>query len=118
MRRRCLELIASRPAGVDRDELELDTLRAMAPPLNALHGYASRELQSALQRAEHLAGALGRRETQLVCLVGLFASSFVQGATAESQRSGPRPRAGAVPRRTSRGRRTSRTGAPPPASAG
>ena len=90
MRRRCLELIASRPAGVDRDELELDTLRAMAPPLNALHGYASRELQSALQRAEHLAGALGRRETQLVCLVGLFASSFVQGATAESQRIGAR----------------------------
>ena len=70
--------------------LQLDTLRAMAPPLNALHGYASRELQSALQRAEHLAGALGRRETQLVCLVGLFASSFVQGATAESQRIGAR----------------------------
>jgi DNA-binding SARP family transcriptional activator/tetratricopeptide (TPR) repeat protein len=82
--RRCLELIAELPDGSDRDVRELDALQAISAPLNALQGYGSAELQSALQCSVTLADRLGRRDVLVRNLVGLFAVRFVQGHTTES----------------------------------
>jgi DNA-binding SARP family transcriptional activator len=80
--RRCLELVSALPAGRDRDARELAVLRAMSAPLNARHGYSSPELQRTLERSATLAEKLGRRETVVESLVGLFAARIVQGETA------------------------------------
>jgi DNA-binding SARP family transcriptional activator/tetratricopeptide (TPR) repeat protein len=77
--RRCLELIAEQPAGRARDEEELDVLLEMCPPLNAIHGYASPQLQATLERSAHLAERLSRPRDLMSCVVGLFAVRFVQG---------------------------------------
>ena len=82
--RRCLELIRDLPEGSERDDRELLTLQSMSAPLNALQGYGSIELQSALQRSVTLADRLGRRDVLVRNLVGLFAVRFVQGHTTES----------------------------------
>jgi len=77
--RRCLELIAQQPAGRSRDDEELDVLLEMSPPLNAIHGYSSPQLQATLERSAHLAEKLSRPRDLLSCLVGLSAVRFVQG---------------------------------------
>ena len=77
--RRCLELVAQQPAGRARDEEELDALLEMSPPLNAIHGYSSPQLQEALERSAHLAEKLSRPSDLMSCLVGLFALRLVQG---------------------------------------
>ncbi len=78
-RRRCLDLVARMPDGRDRDAQELDVLRAMAPPLNALYGYSSPLLQSTLERSATLAERLDRPTVLARILVGLFSVRFVQG---------------------------------------
>jgi DNA-binding SARP family transcriptional activator len=77
--RRCLELMAQQPAGRSRDEEELDVLLEMSPPLNAIHGYSSPQLQATLERAAHLAEKLSRPRDLMSCMTGLFAVRFVQG---------------------------------------
>jgi tetratricopeptide (TPR) repeat protein len=77
--RRCLELVARQPAGRARDEVELDVLLEMCPPLNAIHGYSSPQVQATLERSAHLADKLSRSRDLMSCLVGLFAVRFVQG---------------------------------------
>jgi DNA-binding SARP family transcriptional activator/tetratricopeptide (TPR) repeat protein len=77
--RRCLELVAQQPAGRARDEDELDVLLEMSPPLNAIHGYASPQLQATLERSAHLAEKLSRPRDLTSCFVGLSAVRFVQG---------------------------------------
>jgi DNA-binding SARP family transcriptional activator len=77
--RRCLELTAMQPAGRARDAAELDVLLSMCPPLNAIHGYASPQLQATLERSAHLAERLSRPRDLMSCVVGLFAVRFVQG---------------------------------------
>jgi DNA-binding SARP family transcriptional activator/tetratricopeptide (TPR) repeat protein len=77
--RRCLDLVARMPVGRDRDAHELDVLTAMAPPLNALHGYSSPLLQSTLERSAALAEGLDRPKVLARILVGLFSVRFVQG---------------------------------------
>jgi DNA-binding SARP family transcriptional activator/tetratricopeptide (TPR) repeat protein len=77
--RRCLELVAQQPAGRARDEEELDVLLELSPPLNAIHGYSSAQLQATLERSAHLAEKLSRPRDLMSCLVGLFAVRFVQG---------------------------------------
>jgi tetratricopeptide (TPR) repeat protein len=67
------------PVGRDRDAHELDVLTAMAPPLNALHGYSSPLLQSTLERSAALAEGLDRPKVLARILVGLFSVRFVQG---------------------------------------
>ena len=51
----------------------------MYPPLNAIHGYASPQLQATLERSAHLAEKLSRPRDLMSCLVGLCAVRFVQG---------------------------------------
>ena len=55
----------------------------MAAPLNAQYGYASPELQRALERSIELAESLGRTDSMVTGLVALWASRFVQGRTAD-----------------------------------
>jgi tetratricopeptide (TPR) repeat protein len=77
--RRCLELVAQQPAGRAREEEELDVLLEMYAPLNAIHGYASPQLQATLERSANLAEKLSRPRDLMSCLVGLCAVRFVQG---------------------------------------
>jgi tetratricopeptide (TPR) repeat protein len=77
--RRCLGLIAQQPTGRARDEEELEVLLEMSPPLNAIHGYSSPQLQATLERSAHLAEKLARPRDLMSCFVGLFAVRFVQG---------------------------------------
>jgi tetratricopeptide (TPR) repeat protein len=76
---RCLELTAQQPAGRARDEEELDVLLQMSPPLNAIHGYSSPQLQATLERSAHLAEKLSRPRDLMSCFVGLCAVRLVQG---------------------------------------
>jgi predicted ATPase len=59
--RKALSIIGDLPAGSDRDRQELENLEAIAAPLNARHGYASPELQQALERTVALAESLAAR---------------------------------------------------------
>jgi DNA-binding SARP family transcriptional activator/tetratricopeptide (TPR) repeat protein len=77
--RRCLELTAQQPAGRARDESELDVLLQMSPPLNAIHGYSSPQLQVTLERSAQLAEKLSRSRDLMSCFVGLGAVRLVQG---------------------------------------
>lgn len=88
--RRCLDLIAELPPGKDRDERELGVLQSMSPPETALYGYSSGQLLATLKRTAELAQHLQRPQVLLASLIGLFASRFVQGGTAESYRIGQR----------------------------
>jgi DNA-binding SARP family transcriptional activator len=80
---KALSIIAAMPAGRDRDSRELAVLEAMAAPLNASYGYSSPNLQRALERSIDLAESLGRRDSLLTGLAGLWTSRFVQGRTAD-----------------------------------
>ncbi len=74
-----LSIVLTRPAGRDRDRQELEVLEAMAAPLNARYGYSSPELQETLVRSIALADVLGRTDSALSAMIGLWASQFVQG---------------------------------------
>lgn len=74
-----LSIVLSLPEGKDRDRQELEALEAIAAPLNARFGYSSPELQETLGRSIALAEALGRKDSAITGLIGLWASQFVQG---------------------------------------
>lgn len=74
-----LSIVLTLPEGKDRDQLELDVLEGRAAPLNARYGYSSRELQDTLWRSIALAETLGRKDSTLTALIGLWTSQFVQG---------------------------------------
>jgi DNA-binding SARP family transcriptional activator len=82
--RRAIELLGRAGPGRDRDADELAVRAAMAAPLNAQYGYASTELQAGFERTRELAERLGDTRLQLISLVGLFGTRYVQGHTAES----------------------------------
>ncbi|HZC41446.1 MAG TPA: AAA family ATPase [Streptosporangiaceae bacterium] len=86
LHRESLSIIAAMRAGRDRDSRELAVLEAMAAPLNARFGYASPELEHALERSMALAESLGRKDSVVTGLVSLWGSRFVQGRTADSYR--------------------------------
>ena len=83
LHQQALSAVRGLPEGRARDRQELAVLEGMASPLNARYGYASPELQRALERSIALAESLGRRDSSLTGLVGLWTSRFVQGRTAE-----------------------------------
>jgi DNA-binding SARP family transcriptional activator/tetratricopeptide (TPR) repeat protein len=88
--RRCLELVTQQPAGRARDEDELDLLLEMSPPLNAIHGYSSPQLQATLERSALLAEKLARPRDLMSCFVGLSAVRFVQGHVTDAYEFGTR----------------------------
>ena len=90
LHKEALSIVRKRPAGRDCSRQELAILEAMAAPLNAQYGYSSPELQHALERAIDLAETLGRKDSMLTGLVGLWASRFVQGNTADAHQAASR----------------------------
>ena len=82
--RKALSIVGDLPAGSDRDRQELEILEAVAAPVNARYGYASPELQQALERTVALAESLGRKDSTVAGLVPLWASRFVQGCTSDA----------------------------------
>ena len=76
---RCLDILLELPPSPDRDRRELDVRQAMSAPLNALRGYADRDLQATFERSVELAAGLGRIDLEVASLVGLWATTFVQG---------------------------------------
>jgi DNA-binding SARP family transcriptional activator/tetratricopeptide (TPR) repeat protein len=84
LHREALSIAGHLPEGRERDRQELGVLEAMAAPLTAREGYASSRLQQTLERSITLAEGLGRDDSVLTGLVGLWASRFVQGRTADS----------------------------------
>ena len=95
--REALSVIAAMPAGRDRDSLELAVLTALAAPLNAREGYASRALERNMQRSIALAESLGRADLVQVGFVGIGVTWFVQGRTADCHRVSARALALAGP---------------------
>jgi len=83
LHREALSIVRGLPEGRDRDRQELAVLEAMATPLNARHGYASPDLQQAIERSIALAESLGRKNSALTGLAALWTSRFVQGHTAD-----------------------------------
>ena len=65
-------------------------LEAMAAPLNARYGYSSPDLQEVIERSADLAESLGRRDSLLTALVGLWTSRFVQGRITEGYQASAR----------------------------
>ncbi|HEX6467895.1 MAG TPA: AAA family ATPase [Streptosporangiaceae bacterium] len=90
LHKEALSIIAGMPAGSARDGRELAVLEAMAAPLNAKFGYASPELQRTLERTVALAESLGRTDSLVSGLVGLWTSRFVQGRIADGYRTATR----------------------------
>lgn len=90
LHRAALTIVRSRPDGRDRARQELAILEAMAAPLNARYGYASPELSQALERSIALAESLGRRDSMVTGLVGLWSSRFVSGTMADADRTAAR----------------------------
>jgi DNA-binding SARP family transcriptional activator/tetratricopeptide (TPR) repeat protein len=90
LHRAALSIIATLPAGRDRDSRELAVLQATAAPLNARYGYSSPDLQRALERTIVLAESLGRNGSTVAGMVALWATQFVQGRTADSYRTATR----------------------------
>ncbi|TQF68416.1 AAA family ATPase [Rhodococcus spelaei] len=97
LHRAALSLVHDHQGGREGDRQELDLLESMAAPLNARFGYASPVLAQTLERSLELADRLGRTESELTALVGLWASRFVQGRTAEAHRAATRALARAGP---------------------
>jgi tetratricopeptide (TPR) repeat protein len=85
-----LSIVRNMPSGRDRDAKELAVLEAMAAPLSARYGYSSPDLQQALERSIALAESLGRKDSMLAGLVGLWTSRFVRGRTADGYQTATR----------------------------
>ena len=97
LHRQALSIVRGLPEGRDKDSQELTVLEALAAPLNARDGYASPALQQTLERSIALAERLGRKDSVLSGLVGLWSSRFVQGRTADSHQVATRALALAGP---------------------
>ncbi|MTD53129.1 ATP-binding protein [Amycolatopsis pithecellobii] len=81
-----LAIVRAQPDRRETFEQELAILEALAAPLNARYGYASTELQHTLERTVELAETLGRNDSLVTGLIGLWTSRFVQGHIADSHR--------------------------------
>ncbi|MGO9217880.1 MAG: ATP-binding protein [Streptosporangiaceae bacterium] len=97
LHKEALSILRDLPPGKDRDSQELAVLEAMAEPLNARYGYASRELQQTLERSIELAGSLGRTGSRVSGMVALWGTQFVQGRTADGYQTASRALALADP---------------------
>ena len=79
------------PRGATATGSELDVLEAMAAPLNARHGYSSPPAADGCSSARSSwPSRLGRDDSLLSGLVGLWASRFVQGHIADAHRTAAR----------------------------
>ncbi|CDZ86931.1 BTAD domain-containing putative transcriptional regulator [Rhodococcus ruber] len=79
LHKKALAIARTQLEGRDAAVQELAVREEMAAPLNARYGYSSPELQQTLERSIRLAESLGRKDSLLAGLVGLWSSRFVQG---------------------------------------
>ena len=86
LHKEALAIVRTWPESRDRSVRELATLEAMSAPLNARYGYASPELREVLEHTVEVAEALGRRDSTVTGLVGLWGSWFVRGDIATGHR--------------------------------
>ncbi len=77
-------LTHGQPRGKTRDRQELAILEAMAAPVTAQLGYAAPGLERVLERTVVVAERLGRKESVVEALFGLWTTRFVQGRMADS----------------------------------
>ncbi len=75
-------------ASSQRDRRGLAVLQELLPPLNAWRGYASAELEQYERRADTLGERLGLAEVRCTAAIAPFATTFVQGHTAEPHKWG------------------------------
>jgi tetratricopeptide (TPR) repeat protein len=85
-----LDAARTLPEGRARDACELAVLEAMGAPLNAEHGYASPQLQRAIERSLEIAESLGRKDSTQSGLVALWTSRQVQGRIADGYEAATR----------------------------
>ncbi|MFD1813768.1 ATP-binding protein [Rhodococcus gannanensis] len=85
LNRAAVTAVRALPDSTDARRHELAALEASAAPLTASRGYASPDLQAALERAVDLAEQLGQREQLTAGLVGLWSSRFVQGRNLDAE---------------------------------
>ncbi|MDN5894819.1 MAG: AAA family ATPase, partial [Nocardioides sp.] len=85
---RCLQLLEELPASRQRDRRELGVLQELLPPMNAWRGYASATLEQYERRTALLGERLGLTEVRCAAAIALFATTFVQGHTAEAHEWG------------------------------
>jgi tetratricopeptide (TPR) repeat protein len=78
------ELNHTQPRSSSRDTQELAILEAISAPMTALFGYADRRLERTLERTMKVAQRLGRKDSVIEALFGLWTSRFVQGRMADS----------------------------------
>jgi DNA-binding SARP family transcriptional activator len=90
LHKEALAIVRNLPAGRERDRQELAVLEGMTAPICAKYGYASPELQQAVERSVDLAESLGRKESMLAGLVALWTSRFVQGRTVDGYKASNR----------------------------
>jgi DNA-binding SARP family transcriptional activator/tetratricopeptide (TPR) repeat protein len=88
--KKALTIVRGQLEGKASAQQELAVLEAMAGPLNARYGYSSPELQQALEHTIELAERLGRKDSTLTGLVGLWTSRFVQGRTTHAHEAAVR----------------------------
>jgi class 3 adenylate cyclase len=81
---KALSIVGELPAGSDRDGQELEILEGVGAPLTARYGYGSPGVQQTFERIVALAESLGRKDSTVAGLVGLWTSRFVQGRTADA----------------------------------
>lgn len=85
-----LDLVRLGEPGSGTAGAELDVLLRMPAPLTALRGYSSPQLRTTLERIIELSSGLGQPRPLAQALIGLFASTFVQGHTKLSHELGLR----------------------------
>ncbi|HLY21059.1 MAG TPA: AAA family ATPase [bacterium] len=77
--RKALALLHRLPESAQRDRRELSLQLALTAPLNAVSGYATPEIEAALERVRALGERLGDTEAVMRCLWGLCGMQFVRG---------------------------------------
>lgn len=90
LNREALSLVRAQRDGERRHVRELAVLEASIAPINAQHGYSSPLLREAVEQTVALADRLGRHESLLANLTGLWASQFVQGRLREADATATR----------------------------
>ena len=85
-----LSIVRAQPPSPGSAAAELSLLEAMAAPLNAWQGYSSVTLQRVLERSIALSESLGRNDSLVSALVGLWGTLFVQGRIVQSRAAAER----------------------------
>ena len=85
-----LAIVRAQPPSQGSAAQELALLESMAAPRNAWQGYASVTLQRVLERSIVLSESLGRSDSLVSALVGMWGSLFVQGRIGDSRAAAER----------------------------